>query len=311
MLDKVVGGESERARKLRLAISIAVNYNEFIAIFLNGRGRAAQGPIPPEFFGYREGAAGINPYVFYWNGTKAKRRPIADAKALMREAGYPGGRDPKTGRALILNYDVPIVGSDDKAQFDWMRKQFARIGIDLNVLATQYNRFQDKIRTGNTQIFSWGWIADYPDPENFLFMFYGPNGRVTHGGENTANYNNPHFDRLFSLMKNRSNDAERQRLIDEMVEMLRYDAPWAWGVNSEALTLSQQWVTPVKPNPISLNTLKYTGIDVAKRNELRHLWNKPVLWPIGLLFLLLLISLLPLMLAYYRKEKQQAPRIKP
>lgn len=46
MLDPVVGGKSERARKLRQAISIAIDYEEYIAIFLNGRGIPSQGPIP-------------------------------------------------------------------------------------------------------------------------------------------------------------------------------------------------------------------------------------------------------------------------
>ncbi|ARG97211.1 ABC transporter substrate-binding protein [Legionella micdadei] len=311
MLDPVVGGNTERARKLRLAISIAVNFDENIAIFLNGRGKSAQGPIPPGIFGYREGAAGINPFVYYWDGRKARRKSIKDAKKLMREAGYPGGRDPKTGNPLILNYDVPITGNpDEKAQLDWMRKQFARIGIDLNLRATQYNRFQDKMRTGNAQIFSWGWNADYPDPENFLFLFYSTNGKVKYGGENAANYKNPRFDRLFDQMKNRNNDPTRQQLIDQMVEILRHDAPWIWGINSQTLILTQQWVSPTKPNTISTSALKYIAIDVAKRNELRRLWNQPVLWPIGMLFLFFLLSLLPLLVAYHRKEKQCALREK-
>lgn len=311
MLDPVVGGYTEQAKKLRLAISIAVNFDENIAIFLNGRGKAAQGPIPPGIFGYREGAAGINPYVYYWDGTKARRKSINEAKKLLREAGYLSGRDPKTGKPLILNYDVSITGSpDEKAQLDWMRKQFARIGIDLNLRATQYNRFQDKMRTGNAQIFSWGWNADYPDPENFLFMFYSTNGKVEYGGENAANYKNPRYDRLFDRMKNRNNDAIRQQLIDQMVEILRHDAPWIWGINSQTLILTQQWVSPTKPNTISTSALKYIAIDVAKRNELRQLWNQPVLWPIGLLLLFFLLSLLPLLVAYYRKEKQKAMRVK-
>lgn len=311
MLDPVVGGQSERARKLRLAVSIAVNYDENIAIFLNGRGKPAQGPIPPGIFGYKEGAAGINPYVYEWDGRKAKRKSIQVAKALMREAGYPGGRDPKTAKALILNYDVAVTGGpDDKAQLDWMRKQYARIGVDLNLRATQYNRFQDKMRSGNVQIFSWGWNADYPDPENFLFMFYGTNGRAEYGGENSSNYKNSRYDSLFEQMKNRGNDETRQRIIDEMVEMLRHDAPWIWGVNTQSLFLSQQWVSPTKPNTISTNTLKYIAIDLAKRNSLRELWNQPVLWPIGLLVLFIMLSLLPLFIAYRRKEKLQAARFK-
>jgi ABC-type transport system substrate-binding protein len=64
MTDEVVGGSSERARALRRAISIAVDYEEFISIFANGRGFAAQGPVPPGIFGNVAGEAGINPYVY-------------------------------------------------------------------------------------------------------------------------------------------------------------------------------------------------------------------------------------------------------
>ncbi|RMX05590.1 ABC transporter substrate-binding protein [Legionella jordanis] len=311
MLDPVIGGRSERARKLRLAISIAVNFDENIAIFYNGRGKPAQGPIPPGIFGYREGKLGINPYVYQWKYGQPKRRPIEDAKRLMREAGYPNGVDKKTGKPLMLHYDVPITGGpDDKALLDWMRKQFAQIGIDLNVRATQYNRFQDKMRSGNAQIFSWGWNADYPDPENFLFMLYGKNGKVKHNGENATNYENRYYDKLFELMRNRQNDSKRQQLIDSMVEIVRHDAPWAWGVNTETLSLSQQWVSPVKPNTISLNALKYLDIDVKTRNQLRATWNKPIFWPLGLFLLLCFLLFLPLLFAYIKKEKQSAPRIK-
>lgn len=309
MLDNVVGGKSERARKLRQAISIAVNYDENIAIFLNGRGEPAQGPIPPGIFGYREGAEGINPYVYRWKGDKPQRRSIEIARALMRQAGYPGGKNPATGHALILHYDVPVSGGpDDKAQLNWMQKQFARIGIALDIRATQYNRFQEKMRSGNAQLFSWAWNADYPDPENFLFLLYGGNGKVAHGGENAANYNNPNYDRLFNLMKNRSNDETRQALIDQMVEIVRHDAPWAWGIYSESLVLSQQWVSPVKANTISQNTLKYMAIDVPLRNKLRVLWNKPVFWPIGVVLLLMFLLLLPFVFAYRKKQGQHAPR---
>ncbi|MGQ9686132.1 MAG: ABC transporter substrate-binding protein, partial [Thiobacillaceae bacterium] len=64
MLDPVVGGDTDQARKLRQALSIALDYEEFISIFLNGRGIPAQGPLPPGIFGHREGEAGINPVVY-------------------------------------------------------------------------------------------------------------------------------------------------------------------------------------------------------------------------------------------------------
>lgn len=310
MLDSIVGGSSEQARKLRQAISIAVNYDEYIAIFYNGRGLAAQGPIPPGVYGFKEGEAGINHYIYQWHNNTKIRLPLEYAKNLMVEAGYPGGVDPKTGAALILHYDVTTTGPEDKSAMDWMRKQFASIGIDLNIRATLYNRFQEKMRTGNMQIFSWGWNADYPDPENFLFLLYGNNGKVKYGGENAANYNNAEFDRLFDLMKNRSNDQERQEIIDKMLEIVRHDAPWVWGMHPDNLILSQSWVSNVKPNTISLSTLKYVAINVPERNKLRLAWNQPILWPLGLLFLIILALTIPLVIAYIKKERQPAARIK-
>lgn len=311
MLDPIVGGKSERARKLRQAISIAVNYDENIAIFYNGRGVPAQGPIPPGIYGYKEGEVGINPYVYEWSNGERKRRSLAYAKQLMTEAGYPGGIDPKTGQPLILHYDVSTTGSPgDKSILDWMRKQFAGVGIDLNLRATLYNRFQEKMRTGNAQIFSWGWNADYPDPENFLFQLYSYNGKVKFGGENAANYQNKEFDRLFELMKNRPNDAQRQKYIDRMLEIVRHDAPWVWGMHPEDFILSQTWVSNVKPNTISLSTLKYVSINAEERNTLRIAWNQPVFWPLGLLLLLILALMLPLVFAYWKKERQPAARMK-
>ena len=310
MLDPIIGGSSEQARKLRQAISIAVNYDENIAIFYNGRGRAAQGPIPPGIYGYKEGEAGINSYVYKWVNGAAQRRPLDDAKQLLKDAGYPEGIDPKTQKALILNYDVTTSGTpEDKAILDWMRKQFANIGIDLNVNPTLYNRFQEKMRTGDTQIFSWGWNADYPDPENFFFQLYSRNAKVKYGGENAANYNNPEFDQLFELMKNRSNDEQRQKLIDQMEEIVRHDAPWVWGMHQEQFTLVQDWISNFQANSIYLSTLKYVAVNVAERNKFREAWNHPIFWPLGLLAALTFLLILPLAFTYYKKERLAAPRM--
>ena len=172
MADDLVGGDSERARLLRRAISIAVDYEEYISIFANGRGRPAQGPIPPGIFGHTPGKAGINPYVYYWENNRAVRRPIEHARELMLQAGYKNGISQVTGKPLVLNLDTPAAGPGSKAAFDWLRKQFSKLGINLVVRATDYNRFQEKMRKGTAQIFQWGWNADYPDPENFFFLLY-------------------------------------------------------------------------------------------------------------------------------------------
>ena len=303
MLDPVVGGDSERARLLRRAISIAVDYEDYISIFANGRGIAAQGVIPPGIFGHVEGEVGINPYVYEWQDGRAQRKPTSEAKRLLAQAGYPNGRDAETGKPLLIHLDVTGGGPEDKANFDWLRKQFRKIDLELVIRNTDYNRFQEKMRKGNAQLFQWGWNADYPDPENFLFLLYGPNGKVKHGGENAANYDNPEFDRLFSIMKNMENSPERFDIIQQLVEIARHDAPWLWGLHPKQFVLHHGWYGNVKPNLMAHNTLMYKRIDPQLRDEKRRDWNRPVIWPVILVLLILLISIIPAIVTYKRKEQ--------
>ena len=278
---------AERARKLRQAIAIAVDFEEFISIFANGRGISAQSPIPPGIFGFKEGKGGINRYVYDWVDGTPKRRSIAEAKRLLAEAGYPNGVDAKTKQPLVIHLDTTANGVGNKSRLDWIRKQFDKIGVQLDVRSTDYNRFQDKIRRGDTQMYYYGWNADYPDPENFLFLLHGPQGKVKQGGENASNYNNPEFDRLFEQMKNMDNSPARQAIIDQALEILRRDSPWLWGYHPKQYVLQHSWLHNIKPNIMANNKLKYWRVDAAQREQLRSEWNRPAYWPLALGFVLL------------------------
>lgn len=292
MMDDVVGGQSERARKLRHAIQLAIDYDEYISIFLNGRGIPAHGPIPPGIFAYQETKQA--------QGDAESR--LKQARALMREAGYPNGIDPNTKQALILNYDVTASGgAGEKAVLNWMRKQFAKLGVQLHVRATQYNRFQEKMRNGNAQIFSWGWLADYPDPENFLFLFYGPNGKMKFQGENASNYQNQTFDTLFETMRDMPNGPERLDVINQMVTQLQFDAPWVWGFHPKRFELAHSWVGKLTPNAFANNTLKYMHLDARQRVALQNEWNKPLRWPGLLIGAALLLFICPVIWQYHRR----------
>ena len=303
LIDPVVGGYTDRARKLRQAISIAIDFEEQISIFENGRGIAAQGPLAPGIFGYREGRAGINPYVYDWVDDRPRRKPIEYARRLLAEAGYPDGVDPATGKPLSINYETPAIGPERKAQLDWMLKQLKKLGIQLVVRATDYNRFQEKMRKGDAQIFDWGWNADYPDPENFLFLLYGPNKKVGHDGENASNYDNPAFNRLFERMKNMENTPERAAIIDQMLDIVRRDAPWIWGMHPKNFQLEHAWMANAKPNQMANNTLKYSRLDPQKRAELRAVWNRPIIWPFIVLLGVLAAGVVPAVVAYRRRER--------
>lgn len=303
MKDKMIGGDSERARLLRRAVSIAVDYEELISIFANGRGIPAQGPIPPGIFGYVEGESGINSYVYDWVNGKPKRKSIEEAKQLLAEAGYPDGRDSETGEPLVLYLDTVTAGAGSKAVLNWYRKQFEKLNIQLVIRATDYNRFQEKIRKGTAQIYNWGWNADYPDPENFLFLLYGPNAKVGYSGENASNYQNEEFDKLFVKMKALPNGQERQEIIDKMMEIATRDAPWLWGFHPKAYSLYHQWYGNAKPNLMARNTLKYKTIDPVLRAEQRNAWNKPIIMPVVIIFIILVLSTIPAIIIYRRRQR--------
>ena len=303
MADPVVGGYSEKQKKLRQALSIAINFEEYISIFLNGRGESAQGPIPPGIFGYTEGEAGMNPVVFDWKEGRIQRKSLAKAKQLLAEAGYPNGIG-EDGKPLTLHYDTAATGPDSQSMLNWYRKQFALLGVELVIRSTDYNRFQDKVRKAKVQMFSWGWNADYPDPENFLFLLNGANATIhTNGsGINSTNYDNPEFNRLFQQMKTMENTPERLAIIQQMLTIVQEDAPWIWGYYPKALSLYHSWLHNVWPNPLANNTIKYRRIDVNHRLEKQAEWNQPVIWPFVVVALLVVGSIYPLMHAYRRRQ---------
>ncbi|KKN04942.1 hypothetical protein LCGC14_1092300 [marine sediment metagenome] len=302
MLDPIIGGYTDRAKKLRQALSIAIDQEEYISIFANGRGIPAQGPVPPGLFGYVDGQEGINPFNYTWQDNEPMRLSITKAKQLLKEAGYPNGRDQKTGKPLVLYLDVAATGPDSKAPLDWLRKQFRKLEIQLVIRSTDYNRFRDKIRRGQAQIYQWGWNADYPDPENFLSLLYGLNGKVQYGGENASNYHNQEFDTLFDKMRTMPNTPERLDIIKKMVNIAREDAPWIWGFHPKEFALYHAWNHNIKPNLMANNTLKYRRIDTDLREKLQQQWNQPILWPLIVTFFVMLLMVVPALIKYRQKK---------
>lgn len=310
MHDPVVGGNSIANRKLRQAIAIAVDTQEYISIFLNGRGKVAYSPIPPGIEGFATGKDSINPYIATWDNGMSKPKSIAYAKQLLAEAGYPNGISAKTGKPLILRYDaVSGLGSDERAQFQWMQEEFAKIGIQLIINDTDYNRFQEKASAGNLQIFAWGWGADYPDPENFLFTLYGPNSRAKGGGENATNYSNPAFDKLFEQMKNTPDGPQRDKMIQQMVAIFQQDTPWFGILYAESYQLAQSWTVSRKINAMANNTLKYSKLDPIKRAELQAKWNKAHYGYFVILLIIIVLSFIPFVLKYMRMQRKPPKKI--
>jgi len=293
MDDPVVGrAAGERGRKLRQAMSLVIDTEEYTSIFQNGRGVPAQSPIPPGLFGYDPEYR--NPY----------RQPdLERARRLMVEAGHPGGIDPETGRPLELSFDTGDTSARGRLRYLFFVKAWEQLGLDVKIAATNYNQFQEKVRKGAYQLFLWGWVADYPDPENFMFLLWGPMSRTESQGPNTANFSNPEFDALFLEMRNRPNDGRRLELIREMRALLERERPWIELFHRESYGLYQPWMYNVKPLGMSFFTTKYRDLDPEERERLREEWNEPVLWPAWVIGTLAVIVVLPGIATFYRERQ--------
>ncbi len=293
MDDPVVGrAAGERGRKLRQAMSLVIDAEKYLELFANGRGVPAHSPLPPGLFGYD---------ADYRN--RFRQTDVMLAKRLLAEAGFPDGVDEKTGKRLVLTFDTGNTSSQAKLRYQFFVNAWRRLGIDVEIAATNYSQFQEKVRRGAYQLFQWGWIADYPDPENFLFLLQTAMARSESNGPNTANFKNAEYDRLFELMKDRENDQRRVEIIHQMRSILERERPWIELSHNEAYALSHTWLKNAKPSGLFFEAYKYLDVDTATRGTLRTQWNQPVLWPLyGILAIA--IALIAPGIATFYKERQ-------
>jgi ABC-type transport system substrate-binding protein len=293
MDDAVVGRPAgERGRKLRQAMSLVIDSREFSRIFQNERGIPAQSPIPPGLFGYDPGY--VNPF---------RQVDLARAKELLREAGYPDGIDPKTGRRLHLTFDTQDTSARGRLRYQFFCDAWARLGLEVEIAATTYNQFQDKVRRGAYQLFMWGWVADYPDPENFLFLLWSEMAR-SKGGPNTANFADPEYDRLFVRARELPNGEARAAVIRQIRALLERERPWIELFHQESYALVQGWMHNVKPLGMSFSTLKYQDVDATLRARRREEWNHPVRWPLAVLVVLVVLVLVPAVRTVRRRREE-------
>jgi ABC-type transport system substrate-binding protein len=293
MEDPVVGAKGgERARKLRQAMSLAVDSKEWIELFLNGRGLPAQSVIPPGLFGYEADYA--NP----WRKFDLKR-----ARAVLAEAGYPDGIDPTTQRPLHLTFDVYNVNTQQILQDEYFVDAWRKLGLDVELASTTYNEFQNKVQRLAYQVYFWGWSADYPDPENFLFLSSCDYRRSTVGGPNSSNFCDPRFETLFQQMRVRENDPERLAAIRGMRQVLEDERPYIELYHPEDFLLVHGWVHNVKQFGMSNPMVKYYDVDPALRARDRVAWNQPVRWPAYALGFALALAILPGLRTFFRERQ--------
>lgn len=236
MEDPVVGPN----RALRQAMLCAFDREKWVQ-FQNGRVVPADGPVPPMM---RHGNPGGTLFPF----------DLARARELMKEAGYPAGLDPKTGRRLELTLELGSGGSDTRESAEVLASFMEKIGIVVNPSFNNWPAFLKKLEQRQAQMFTLSWLADYPDPENFLQLFYGQN---VSPGANHSNYRNAAFDRLYEQALPMPETEEKYALQSAMERIVMQDCPWLFLHHSMSFSLRHAWMQNYKPHDFAYGMIKY------------------------------------------------------
>jgi len=246
MDDPLVG----KNKKLRQALTCAFNSEDWVRYF-NGRVMRAKGPLPPGIAGYDDRPT---PYPF----------DLVKAKKLLAEAGYPDGIDPSTGKSLQITLETGNTDPQSREATELLIDFVRKIGIVLNPGYNSWPTFCAKIERRQCQMFWLAWVADYPDAENFLQLFYGPNSSPN---PNHCNYVNPEFDRLYEQVRVMPDCPERTGIYKRMADMVIEDCPWIYMHHTMAYGLTHSWLKSYKPHDFPYGMTKYIRVDPEKRRN--------------------------------------------
>ena len=249
MDDPVVGPNL----KLRQALACAFDAEEWIR-FHDRRVIRANGPLPQGVAGYEEKPP---PYAF----------DLVRARGLLAEAGYPDGLDPATGRRLVLKLDVGRPNDPEmRAGVELLAGFFDRIGIVLEPVYNTFPAFLARVERRQAQMFRLGWVADYPDGQNFFQLFYGPNASP---GPNRANHADAEFDAMYEQARALPDGEERRALYRRMSDSVTRACPWIFLHHPLSYSLSHGWLKNYAPHDFPGGMSKYYRVDEAMRGAPR------------------------------------------
>jgi ABC-type transport system substrate-binding protein len=253
--DPVIGGYSPDRVALRRALVHAHDRTQEIDIIRRGQAIPAQSPVPPGVVGYdpafRSPATDFDP---------------AKAKALLDMFGYvdrngDGWREQPDGRPLVLRYKYNLGGEEQRQLAELWAKSLAGVGIKLETTAVQFADLLNDKRVGKFQMAASAWTADYPDAQNFLQLYYGPNTDQS----NESRFRLPEYDKLYKKSLAVPDGPQRNAIYHEMDRLILAYAPSRLGVHRIYNHLQYPWVKGYKKHPILYTNFKYLDLDVAAR----------------------------------------------
>lgn len=196
--------------KVRQALNYAIDLQSIAENVLDGRVSPATGVIPPGFPSHTE-----NLRSYHFNPDLARE--------LIQESSYgdalASGDFPRVTLTISGSFGAAIPTYLEVILEQWRQE----LGIKVDIQQTEWATFLQDVNDKKYQMFSLGWIADYPDPQNFLDILLHSDSHSNH-----TNYSNPEVDRLLEEARTERDRARRFELYNQVEQMILDDAPWVW-----------------------------------------------------------------------------------
>jgi oligopeptide transport system substrate-binding protein len=242
----LVDGENElvnnsplRLQKIRQAINYGFDRRKMMLYLRNSIGTAAESGFVP---------AGLPSFDAI--KVKGYHYDVAKSKQLLTEAGYPKGNGLPTIKLLTIPVYADLAG--------YIANELQQVGIKIQVEAIQKSLLLEQTSKSQALFFRASWIADYPDAENYLSVFYGKNPAPP----NYTRYKNALYDSLYERAIAEKNDSLRYAVYQQMDQLIVNDAPVVPLWYDMAIHLVHTNI--INFNPTSLNLLELRRVDIKR-----------------------------------------------
>ncbi|MFY7900218.1 MAG: ABC transporter substrate-binding protein [Chitinophagaceae bacterium] len=227
-----------KLKAIRQAINYAINRPQLMMYMRNSIGIAAEAGFVPSGLPSRNTSL-VKGYSY--NPTKAKE--------LLKSVGYGNGKNTATIKLLTIATYADIAS--------FIAKQCEDVGIQVQVETIQKSLLLEQTAKSEALFFRGSWIADYPDAENYMAMFYSKNPAPP----NYTRYQNKAFDVLYEKALLETNDSLRYKLYVQMDQMVIDDAPIVPIWYDEVIHLVQKNITGFYANGLNLLELRTVKIN--------------------------------------------------
>jgi ABC-type transport system substrate-binding protein len=249
-----IGGYSPERVALRRAIALGFRIEEQVAILDKNQSVRAYSPLPPSVAGHDPEF--VSPTLEY---NPAKAKALLDMYGYLDRDG-DGYRENPDGSPLVFDHAWYPTQRERQRNELW-KKSMDDIGIRVTFdKVEKLPELRKQARFGKVQSFSYGWIADYPDGENFLQLLW----KGSFGQTNYAQFDLPEYNELYERAKRLPDGPERNALYARMVKIITVYVPWMVETYKAYTVLMQPWLLNYKKHPFAIEPWKYLDIDLDR-----------------------------------------------